>query len=119
VEAVLGALKPVWLAKSGTAAKTRSRIESVLDYAKAHGLRSGENPARWRGHLDHLLPKRQTLSRGHHAALPYRDVASFIARLSERAGNAQLALEFLILTAARTGEVLGARWDEIDLENNI
>jgi integrase len=94
----------------------RGRIEAVLDAAKAQGLRQGENPARWRGHLDKLLPKRGKLTRGHHAAMPYSEVPAFIAALREREANAGLALEFAILTAARSGEVLGARWAEIDLE---
>ena len=78
-----------------------------------------ENPARWRGHLDHLLPKPGKLTRGHHAAMPYRDVPAFVATLRERSGVAALALEFAILTAARSGEVMGARWAEIDLEAKV
>jgi integrase len=112
--AVLGVLKGIWLTKPETAVKARARIEAVLDYAKAHGLRTGENPARWRGHLDHLLPKRQAFSCGHHAALPYQDVPAFVTQLREHNSIAAAALEFTILTVGRTGEVLGARWDEID-----
>src|SRR4051794_4819326 len=95
--------------------------EHVLDAARAKGHRAGENPARWRGHLDKLLPKRQALSRGHHAAMPYDDVPAFIIRLRERQDDsvAARALEFTILTAARSGEVLGARWDEIDLKAKV
>ncbi len=114
-EDVLAALKPVWTTKPETAARLRGRIERVLDAAKANGHRSGENPARWRGHLDHLLPKRQRLSRGHHTALPYPELPDFMTSLRGREGTAALALEFLILTAARSGEVLGATWSEIDL----
>jgi integrase len=118
-EDVLGILQPHWQARPETAMRLRGRIESVLDAAKAKGLRSGENPARWRGHLDQLLPKRQRLSRGHHRAMPYADVPAFMAQLSERPAMAGLALQFLILTASRTSEVLGARWNEIDLKAGI
>jgi integrase len=113
---ILAVLKPIWQAKPETAARFRGRIEQVLDAAKAKGHRSGENPARWRGHLDKLLAKRQRLTRGHHAAMGYADVPAFLGRLRERqAGSiSALALEFLILTAARSGEVLGMRWDEFD-----
>ena len=118
-EHVLAVLKPIWTTKAETAARLRGRIERVLDAAKARGLRSGENPARWRGHLDHLLPKRQKLTRGHHAALPYSRLPAFVAELRERRAPAGRALEFLVLTAARTSEVLGARWCEIDLEGKV
>ena len=87
----------------------------MLDAAKAQGLRNGENPARWRGHLDQLLPKRQQLTRGHHAAMNYAELPAFMSDLQARQATAALALEFAILTAARSGEVLGARWDEFDL----
>ena len=115
-EAVLEVLKPVWERVPPTAERLRGRIEKVLDAAKAKGHRNGENPARWRGHLDQLLPKRQKVSRHHHPALPYEKMAIFMADLRTRDGLAALALEFTILTACRTGEVLGARWDEFDLE---
>jgi integrase len=118
-EAVLSILKPIWLAKPETASRLRGRIEAVLDAAKAQGRRSGENPARWRGHLSHLLPKRPTLSRGHHAAMSYREVPAFVGKLRERDAIAALALEFCILTAARSGEVFGARWEEIDFDAKI
>ncbi len=111
---VLDVLTPIWQTKSETASRLRGRIERVLDAGKAKGLRSGENPARWRGHLDKLLPRRRKLTRGHHKALPYRDVAAFVADLRERAAIAALALEFTILTAAPTGEVLGTKPGEID-----
>jgi integrase len=118
-EAVLGVLRPLWQTRAETASRLRGRIEAVLDGAKAQGLRQGENPARWRGHLDKLLPKRQKLSRGHFAAMPYPDVPEFIDKLREREATAAMGLEFLILTAARSGEVLGARWSEIDLESKV
>ena len=116
---VLSVLKPLWNEKPETASRVRGRIERVLDAAKAQGLRSGENPARWRGHLDQLLPKRQRLSRGRHAAMSYSDVPTFLADLRSRRATAALALEFTILTAARSGEVLGVRWDEFDLERAV
>src|SRR4051794_23414800 len=116
---VLGVLTPIWQSKPETAARVRSRIERVLDAAKAKGLRTGENPARWRGHLDHLLPKRHKLTRGHHAAMPYADVPAFMADLRCRNTITALALEFLILTAARSSEVMGAVWSEIDRDAKI
>ena len=116
---VLAVLKPIWQSKSETASRLRGRIERVLDAARAQGLRSGENPARWRGHLDHLLPKRQKLTRGHHAAMPYTDVPDFIADLRRREAVAALALEFCILNASRSGEVLGAKWAEIDQKAKV
>ena len=116
---VVDVLKPIWATKSVTATNVRRCIEAVLDAAKAEGFRTGENPARWRGHLDHLLPKPKLLTRGHHKALPYAGVFSFMADLREREGVAPIALEFLILTAARTGEVLGAQWSEIDLNERV
>ena len=118
-EDVLACLKPIWVSKNETASRVRGRIERVLDAAKARGYRSGENPARWRGHLDHLLPKRIKLQRGHHPAMPWREVPEFMGRLREREAVAALALEFTILTAARSGEVLGATWDEFDLDVGI
>lgn len=116
---ILEVLKPLWQLKPETAGRLRGRIERVLDSAKAKGMRVGENPARWRGHLDQLLPKRKRLSRGHHKALPIGDMPDFITNLRGRKATAALALEFTILTAARTGEVLGATWEEIDLEAGI
>jgi integrase len=116
---VLAVLKPLWLQKPETASRLRGRIEAVLDAAKAQGHRSGENPAAWRGHLAHLLPKRGKLTRGHHAAMNYCDVPEFIGRLHERDAIAALALEFCVLTATRSGEVLGARWSEIDFEGKV
>ena len=116
---VLAVLKPIWTAKAETASRVRGRIEKVLDAAKAKGFREGENPARWRGHLDHLLPRPSKLARGHHAAMPYDEVAAFVADLRGREALAALALELCILTAARSGEILGMRWEEIDLEKKV
>lgn len=116
---VLAILKPIWTIKAETASRVRGRIEKVLDATKARGFRDGENPARWRGHLDHLLPRQSKLARGHHAAMPYEDVAIFIAKLRARESLAALALELCILTAARSGEILGMRWSEIDFEKKI
>jgi len=117
--AVLRLLKPIWDEKPETAAKSRMRLEAVLDYAKAKGWRDGENPARWRGHLANILPPRKRLTRGHHPAMPYRDVPAFLDQLRTSEAMAARALEFLILTACRTQEVLGARWDEIDFANAL
>ncbi len=119
--AVLEVLKPLWASIPETASRIRGRIEVVLDAARARGLigQHEANPARWRGHLDKLLPKRQKLTRGHHAAMPFADVPHFMARLRKRDAVAALALEFTILTAARTNEALGARWDEIDLKQGV
>jgi integrase len=116
---VLSVLKPLWHSKPETASRLRGRIERVLDAAKAKGLRTRENPARWRGHLDQLLPKRQQLTRGHHAAMDYADLPAFMECLQGREGSAARALEFAILTAARSAEVLGARWEEFDLDRRV
>ena len=118
-EAVLAVLKPIWQEKPETASRVRGRIEAVLEAAKAQGHRTGENPAAWRGHLAHLLPKRGVLSRGHHAAIDYREVPAFLEKLRQREATAALALEFCILTATRSGETLGARWSEIDMEARV
>lgn len=114
--AITGVLTPLWQVRTETASRLRGRIEAVLDYATAHGWRTGENPARWRGHLAKLLPKRSKL-RGvvHHPACAWREAGAFMAELDKHQGVAAGALRFAILTAARTGEVLGARWSEIDL----
>ncbi len=112
---VLQILEPIWKEKPETASRVRGRIETILDAAKARGYREGENPARWRGHIAQILPARRRLSRGHHKALPYEDVSAFVATLRDREATAALALEFAILTAARTGEVIGATWAEVDL----
>ena len=113
---VLRILEPIWKTKSETASRIRGRIETVLDSAKARGYREGENPARWRGHLAQILPGRTKLSRGHHKAMPYTEIPAFVHALRAREAVAALALEFTILTAARSGEVIGATWEEVDLE---
>lgn len=113
--AVLGVLEPIWPTKTETASRVRGRIEAVLDWATVRKLRTGDNPARWKGHLQHVLPARARLAKPiHHAALPYAEVPEFMSALRKRDGIAARALEFTILTAARTGEVIGARWDEVD-----
>jgi integrase len=117
--AVLAVLTPLWIDKPETASRLRGRIEAVLDAAKAQRHRSGDNPAAWRGHLSHLLPKRQKLSRAHHAAMAYADVPAFVAKLRECDAIAAMALEFCILTATRSGEVYGARWSEIDMAAKV
>lgn len=117
--AVLSVLEPIWRDKPETASRVRGRIEVILDAAKVRGLRTGENPARWRGHLDKILPRRAQLSRGHHAAMPYQDLPTFLAELRGRKAIAALALEFTILAAARTGEVIRARRSEVDWERGI
>ena len=117
---VMDILDPIWRVKSETASRVRGRIESVLDYAKARGWRAGENPARWRGHLDNLLPSRSKVQRvEHHAALPWQKLPDFMAAATTWPGTAALALRFAILTAARSGEVLGARWREIDMKAGL
>jgi integrase len=116
-ELIMKVLEPIWYAKTETASRVRGRIEAVLDWAKAHGYRDGENPARWKGHLDKLLPaKAKVAPVKHHAALPYAEIPGFMRKLRETLGTAARALEFTILTAARTSEVLGAKPSEIDFE---
>ena len=116
---IIEILKPIWTKLPETASRVRGRIERVLDAAKAKRLRSGENPARWRGHLELLLPRRSKIDQDHHAALPFSDIAAFMRDLAGRSATAARALEFTILTAARTGEALGATWDEINLETKV
>jgi integrase len=117
---VLKILEPVWQAKPETASRVRMRIEAVLSWATVRGYRSGDNPARWRGHIDQLLPSRRKIRPvKHHPALPYRDLPAFMTRLRTEAGVAARALEFTILTACRTSEAIGARLAEFDLENAI
>jgi integrase len=120
-EAVLSVLKPLWTRAPETASRLRGRIEAVLDAARARGHigHNEANPARWRGHLDKLLPKRAKLTRGHHAAMPYSEIPAFVAGLRERPAIAARALEFCILTATRSGEALAARWEEIDFDCKI
>jgi integrase len=117
---VLRILQPIWTTKTETATRVRQRIESVIDFCKARGQFAGDNPARLDGHLSELLPKASKIQRvQHHSALPFEQIHPFITKLREKGGTAMLALEFLILTAARTGEVIGARWDEVDLQNRV
>jgi integrase len=112
---VMRVLEPIWVAKGETASRVRGRIEAVLDWAAAQGYRQSLNPARWKGHLENLLPKRARGRRTkHHPALPYQEIGAFMAALRAEEGTAARALEFTILTAARSGEVTGARADEID-----
>ncbi|WP_298172841.1 site-specific integrase [Novosphingobium sp.] len=118
-EQILSVLQPIWLTKAETASRLRGRIERVLDAAKAKGLRSGENPAQGRGHLDLLLPKRSKASVKHHPALPFAKMKTFMTSLSKRPAVAARALEFLILTAARSGEVRGMTWGEVNLEDKL
>ena len=117
---VLKVLEPIWMEKPDTSSRLRGRLESILDFAKVRGYREGENPARWRGHLDKLLPAPSKVREvEHHAALPYAKLPAFLIALREQEGIAAEALEFLILTAARTGEVVGARWSEIDFLDKV
>jgi integrase len=120
-EAVLSVLQPLWKERPETASRLRGRIEAVLDAARARGhiLKNEANPARWRGHLDKLLPKRQKLTRGHHPAMAYADVPAFVTKLREREAMAAMALELCIRTATRSGEVLDARWSEIDMTAKV
>jgi integrase len=113
---VLAAVEPIWLTKPETASRLRGRIERILDFAKTRGWRAGENPAAWKGHLALTLPARSKVRKvEHHAALPWRDIGDFMLALKEQAGIGARALRFAILTAARSGEVRGARWSEIDM----
>lgn len=113
---VMKVLQPIWMEKPETANRLRGRIEAILDWATASEFRIGPNPARWKGHLDNLLPARSKIAKvENHAALPYDEASSFTAQLRQQEGTAARALEFLTLTVARTGEVIGARWPEIDL----
>jgi integrase len=118
---VLSALKSLWHEKPETASRVRALIEAVCDYATAAGLRTGENPAGWRGNLAHLLPKQRKLGRGHFAAMPYAEVSEFVKALREYQPKsvAAYALELLILTGVRTNEALGAKWKEVDLANAL
>ncbi len=116
VTLVMKVLDPIWRTKTETASRVRGRIESILGWASARGYRQDENPARWRGHLVNLLPKRSKVQKvEHHPALPYGEAGAFMADLRRQQGTATSALEFLILTAARTGEVIGAQWGEVNI----
>jgi len=117
---VMKALEPIWVAKPETAGRVRGRIERILDWAKVRGYREGENPARLRGHLDNLLPKKSKVHKvKHHAALRYQDIGAFMAALRGETSISARALAFLILTATRSGETLEAKWDEVDLDNRV
>ncbi|MGV6826430.1 MAG: tyrosine-type recombinase/integrase [bacterium] len=117
---VLEALKPIWQTKTETATRVRGRIENVLSWAIVHGYREGPNPALWRGHLELVLPQRNKIQKPkHHAALPYTDLPEFMKKLRGHKSLSALALQFTILTAARTGEVIGADWKEIDLRKKV
>lgn len=117
---VLKALEPIWATKSETASRVRGRIESILDWATVMGYRSGDNPARWKGNLDKVLPARSRVrSVQHHRALAYAEMPEFVANLQGQTGVAAQALAFTILTAGRTSEILSARWEEVDLEAKL
>jgi len=117
---IVSMLEPIWSTKTETASRVRGRVENVLDWAKVRGYRTGENPARWRGHLDKLLPAPKKIAKvEHHPAVPVKQAAKFYAELREREGTAARALEFLTLTAARSGEVRGATWSEIDADAKL
>ena len=116
---ILGVLQPIWLSKNETASRVRGRIERLLDAAKAKGLRAGENPAAWRGHLELLLPKRGKAEVRHHAALSYREIGPFMRELASRPATTARALEFTVLTSARSGETRGMTWGEVDLNANV
>jgi integrase len=117
---VMKVLDPIWQTKTETATRLRSRIELVLDWAKVRGYRAGENPARWRGHIDKLLPKRSKVAKvKHHAALPYADITDFMMALHEHEGVSPIALEAIILTAARVSELVNAKKDEIDYQRKV
>jgi integrase len=117
---VIKAIEPIWASKTETATRVRSRIELVLDYATARGLRQGPNPARWRGNLDAALPKASKLTKvEHHAAVPVVEAPAFMHSLRQQPGIGARALEFVILTAARSGEVRGVTWTEIDLQSGL
>jgi integrase len=117
---VVKVLEPIWIEKPETAGRLRGRIERVLDWATARGFRSGDNPARWRGHLDRLFPSvKKTRGVKHHPAIPYAAMPAFMAELRTREGISARALEWTILTAVRTGEAIGARWSEIELASQV
>ena len=119
-EHILKILEPIWTTKTETATRVRGRMESILDWAKVKGLRSGENPAAWKGHLDHMLPAPTRLKKIEHlTAVPVREMPGFMVKLRQAAGIAAQALEFLILTAARSGEVRGITWQEVSLEDAL
>ena len=113
---IMKAIEPMWTKTPETATRVRGRIESILGWATTRGYRQGDNPARWRGHLDNLLPARAKVAKvQHHPALPYAEIGDFLTKVRALEGVSPKALEFAVLTAARTGEVVSARWPEIDL----
>lgn len=117
---IMKVLEPIWATKAETASRLRGRMEAILDWATVRKYRTGENPARWKGHLDTLLPARAKVARVQHfAALPWKEVGDFMKDLSGQPGIGALALQFTILTAARSGEVRGMTWDEVDLEDGL
>ena len=116
---IVRVLEPIWLCKHETASRIRERLEAILDTAKTAGWRDGENPARWRGHLQNLLPQPPKRQVQHHRALPYFEIGDFVRELRDQVGFGARALELAILTAARTSEVLKATWDEFDLHHGI
>lgn len=117
---VLRVLEPIWRSKTDTASRLRGRIEAVLDWAATHGYRQGDNPARWKGHLQNVLPKKSAVRRVvHRAAIPYVQIGAFLAELRQRHGVAARALEFVVLTGVRTSEAIRARWGEFDMRERI
>jgi integrase len=117
---VLKCVEPIWRDKTETASRVRGRIESILDWATVRKYRQGDNPARWTGHLEHVLPSKGKLAKvNHHAALPYAELPAFMVALRQREGVAARALEATVLTVSRTGEIIGGRWDEIDLDAKV
>ncbi len=117
---VLKVIEPIWKEKAETANRLRGRLESILDWAKVRGYRTGENPATWRGHLDKILPARSKVAKvQHHDAMPWQRIGAFVENLRKQKGVSPRAVEFVILTAARSGEVRGARWSEIDMDAKI
>jgi len=117
---ILKVIEPIWVSKAETASRVRQRIETVLNWARARKYVEGENPARLRGHLDKILAKTAKVKRvKHHPAVPYEQINAFVSLLRKRRGSSSLALEFMILTAARTGEVIGARWGEFDISSKV
>lgn len=120
INLVLKVLEPIWIGKTETASRLRGRIEAILDYARVRGYRTGENPARWKGHLDHILPATGDVAKvQHHPSLPYTQMPEFWPKLQAQDGLSARALELCILTATRTADVLGARWSEFDLDNRV
>lgn len=120
IELVHKVLQPIWITKTETATRVRQRIETVLDWCKARGYCKGDNPASLKGGLGQLLPKSQKIKKvEHHAALPYQRANEFVTALRSKSSMTSLALEFMLLTACRTGEVVGAKWEEVDLISNV